>query len=699
MMMSFIKAFFLMGGSTVASEWCGSNQPFRLNYLGSNARTCLQAVEFEAKSRCVDVADWFDGTNGCAAYRAHEEAGDGWCATYGFMGANVNCCACGGGNGDDEAFAVGDAVEVAKGQKWTPATVARVDPAPGFKYDVQSGKMRLRVRLEASVRQLQRDAYDGAELRACGEDQLWDNEMRSGNMSLWSNGDKHTTLSKEASNVVLEQALGESWPNVVTVRSETVCLVGGRFAQAEFTKPQWMRCSDPMVKHLPVALWEVDCGDSDETTVERLKGMLTQNGVAPWTVLGVSRGASAKTVKAAFRDVSRLLHPDKRRLHFFDEDEASLDALFARAHAAYEELGRKDDAQKERFRIDNEVQERLFAADGSSVVELDESNFRNGSLNTSQPGVHVIIMYSPQCSMSRAIAPLVRLAARLGDVRYAAIACAPEAKRFADAFKDPICQSIEPGFDETPRIVAMVDDPSPKAASWRLSYESVRADNLTVKLGEFGRRAERLWQLANLVEVYTDDVPDLVNSTRVVVVLGGDSRLTRDIESFAASVVPTLRQVDARLFVRKTDQEPSILVYGKGKTTGIPLVPEALSDLRDAQIALTSLTATLRALADDDDLYPVDEFFTAEEEEKEEEKRSCSGGSPPPPLGEHPELDKPDQAVIDQPPEQRPQEAKLAPRKQSNSRRRAAGRTYGSASGGRLGGGSSTFALGGGGRG
>jgi curved DNA-binding protein CbpA len=30
----------------------------------------------------------------------------------------------------------------------------------------------------------------------------------------------------------------------------------------------------------------------------------------PWEVLGVARGASAATIKSAFRDKARLLHPD-----------------------------------------------------------------------------------------------------------------------------------------------------------------------------------------------------------------------------------------------------------------------------------------------------------------------------------------------------------------------------------------------------
>ena len=73
----------------------------------------------------------------------------------------------------------------------------------------------------------------------------------------------------------------------------------------------------------------------------------------------------------------------------------------------------------------------------------------------------VVVLYNPSCMMSRAVAPLIELAAaRSVETRFAAFACGGhgaekvefERKGFAAVFEDPICQALEPGFSESPTV-------------------------------------------------------------------------------------------------------------------------------------------------------------------------------------------------------------------------------------------------------
>ena len=74
----------------------------------------------------------------------------------------------------------------------------------------------------------------------------------------------------------------------------------------------------------------------------------------------------------------------------------------------------------------------------------------------------VVVLYNPSCMMSRAVAPLIELAAAQSpETRFAAFACGGhgpekvefERKGFAAVFEDPICQALEPGFSESPCCV------------------------------------------------------------------------------------------------------------------------------------------------------------------------------------------------------------------------------------------------------
>src|SRR4051794_2764555 len=79
----------------------------------------------------------------------------------------------------------------------------------------------------------------------------------------------------------------------------------------------------------------------------------------PYTVLGVSRGASAAEIKSAFRRLAKTLHPDANK---HDPKAAS---RFAELNAAYEILG--EDAKRKAFdrgEIDAEGKPRFRGFEG-----------------------------------------------------------------------------------------------------------------------------------------------------------------------------------------------------------------------------------------------------------------------------------------------------------------------------------------------
>jgi hypothetical protein len=107
----------------VVSASCGAL--FQIATLNSSPRRCIHieaspalnsnAVD-DAPTICTDFPGWFDGTNGCDAYRLNE----GWCAEYGnfqfesVRTANEACCACGGGVRSKPRLMVGDYIKLTR---------------------------------------------------------------------------------------------------------------------------------------------------------------------------------------------------------------------------------------------------------------------------------------------------------------------------------------------------------------------------------------------------------------------------------------------------------------------------------------------------------------------------------------------------------------------------------------------------------
>ena len=95
----------------------------------------------------------------------------------------------------------------------------------------------------------------------------------------------------------------------------------------------------------------------------------------------------------------------------------------------------------------------------------------------------VVVLYNPSCMMSRAVAPLIELAAaRSVETRFAAFACGGhgpekvefERKGFAAVFEDPICQALEPGFSESPCCVEIKSVPGAPDISSLSHFSAMR---------------------------------------------------------------------------------------------------------------------------------------------------------------------------------------------------------------------------------
>ena len=110
---------------------------------------------------------------------------------------------------------------------------------------------------------------------------------------------------------------------------------------------------------LPSRLWRIRCDSGEEedgALVERIAALLARpdaSTLPPWEVLGVARNAEPAAVKGAFRELSRLLHPDKRSWlgrKISGERLARADALFATAQKAYDGLKSGDAKAREKLR-------------------------------------------------------------------------------------------------------------------------------------------------------------------------------------------------------------------------------------------------------------------------------------------------------------------------------------------------------------
>ena len=325
----------------------------------------------EGTTACDDSATWTDGTNGCAQYEAAAARGDDWCDEFGaLLGASKECCVCGGGRTRAFKYKVGDAVVVRPPNARAPldGVVHAVRPAAGFAYDV---KVTARFRKPAVYRvkseddlQPGRRPRDGLLLQPCasspslrwrldieGDDAVLAHAETNCTVGDAVDGGRSDSLryADETSTPLTFRKLGR-WDVYEISRgtdsSVRECLVGGKFGKPALEQATWEACGGPN-DGLPSRLWRIRCDAGDEedgALVERIDALLARpdaSTLPPWEVLGVARNAEPAAVKSAFRQLSRLLHPDKRSWlgrKISGEKLVRADALFATAQEAYDGL-------------------------------------------------------------------------------------------------------------------------------------------------------------------------------------------------------------------------------------------------------------------------------------------------------------------------------------------------------------------------
>ena len=676
------------------------------------------------------------GHGWCALYGAHP---------FPQGSAKQACCACGGGRNVTRAFGAGDDVEVkVQGGAWRAATVSTASPGGGSLYAVRVGNKQATVLSEATIRP-RPPPRDGLALAPCDPgdaaaraDLRWalvgaspengssllaslrhvaSGAMLSGKFP----GEQPKGRAQVTSSLLYagEPSQGDAdawggstlrvrsafgggaaawrpWAEIIRKtgdRAREDCLIGGRFGQPGLSKAEWTKCDDHMFDGLPGKMWKLTCDAGDDFggdgALARAASLLALpeasiRALAPWRALGVGRGADAKAVKQAFRELSRVLHPDKRALlqsKIPSASAANADALFDVAQRAYDGLKGTDEALREKFRLANEKDGGLF--DGSVVAELRPSDLKEdrGDLAwnaTNSTTLWIVMLYSPSCMMSRSIAPLVEAAAaafrekdRGVAVKFGAYACGEHGdakaktnkKGFAGVFEDPVCASLEPGLSETPRFAAAVEGAaSPSWDRWRDTFGRVSAPNFPRRLVAFADRAARLLAaartververpfdepLANAVALYVDDATPLSAAVEIAfaakardVAAAGFRAVVADCAGWCA---------DAGVAFA-----PQIRVYGPGGEFG--LLDEAFEELRDAEVAIASVAATLAAVATPSDAVALDD---ADGFEADDAEAAGACGAAPDGAAADARLDAPDPLGLSPP---RTTEPDMAPR-------------------------------------
>ena len=224
----------------------------------------------------------------------------------------------------------------------------------------------------------------------------------------------------------------------------------------------------------------------------------------------------------------------------------------------------------------------------------------------------VVVLYNPSCMMSRAVAPLIELAAAQSvETRFAAFACGGhgsekvefERKGFAAVFEDPICQALEPGFSESPRVAAAAGA-GEVAAPRLVSFGRVAAPDLPDRLLAYATRAAAHVKVAGSID-RTNNVDEwhAQGGLRVALYLDarpeGDKAAAAAAEAAVSARARGLRAAGARILVAACfgsegcgEQDvrfaPMLRVYGPDDVAGQAVLDEPLVDARDAAIAVSA---------------------------------------------------------------------------------------------------------------
>ena len=646
------------------TEFPLSCQKYQIVTMNSNPHRCLHLKEVQQAERlqnCKDYPNWTDGTNGCSAYKREERKGNGWCERFGHilkdeLSAKDACCVCSGGIKDAKLrFGVGDVVSVMNNRIDSSCFLKVVKVLDRFLYTLEviedcgrHGWMNGRkfrefesghqIRIDSDDRRIIKPAnYLQFELRRCRqgmkEQEFWitpeiDNEVITTNhkftithvltnatLSLSTAADEAVTFERVFNEE--RDKFFESDRFIHIIKNSDI-LSYGTFGKTEFSSPKWMsKEKDTNLKIQPYTMWSLnrveanDLVDSNEGNdhgtwiQEKVKdgGLDYLKQLPPWLLLDVDRDAPKVEVKARFRELSKLFHPDKNGGPLFDE-------VFLLLQAAYDGLKNSNIAEKEEFRVNAEVQAQLFAhsnhvlellpshwtqlgqgadskyvlnvggngtrscssvedgniCDGNNSAMKQENSTISSDSNTVQ--AWLIFMYSPRCGMSRMVPTLVELASKhleKENIRVGAYGCgiygdsleSSKEKGFAAWVTDPICKQF--GRKETPNTHLILEfisgdsDFMQRAQDFRFFYTAAAhgtsVELLPRELINFADTAYRAWEDSMFIksmEREDFDHPSFSSSPHIVAFFDNSTSTSSDVNDIQDAINAALPSIARR---------------------------------------------------------------------------------------------------------------------------------------------------------
>jgi len=377
--------------------------------------------------------------------------------------------------------------------------------------------------------------------------------------------------------------------------SGNACLISGSFGGKEYENPLWAKTCTDDEDRTHFSMWtlrgvEVTIGDdgvpvvaAEETVgdvhanwlsnvaLSTPAGIERLRQIAPWSLLDVERGADEKVIKDRFRELSRKFHPDKRRPGdgSSEAERERTGELFMLLQSAYDGLKNKNEREKEKFRLDAEVEEQLFTR-STSVVELLPSMWKQLGVSGDEDGEDTVdvdgggrwvislgvgveetpdepragedtedlvdakpnvrgwllFLYSPRCGMSRAVAAMLDLTAShlakdgimvgaYGCGVYGQSKASSKKKGFVGWMDDPVCKQF--GRKETPNTHFVMEvtgtDVDPMTVKRAQEFTNFYAKGATAtpkdlwpdRLINFAKLSQKAWEDGALVESFTEE--------------------------------------------------------------------------------------------------------------------------------------------------------------------------------------------------
>lgn len=410
---------------------CPTRNVYKIATLNASPQKCLHIEPLKVTPpeeqiiKCVDQPNWFDGTNGCAAYERNKR--DDWCNKYGRMRyptsrltAMQACCTCGGGSKKALRFQPGDDVTVADierkyGCKKLKITMVHPD-AQNYDYTIEAvegcqpmgrsyknGKLVNRYRVDPGTEfagkdspGIKRDIH--IELRKCSrkgvtppEQEFILDEHQSLHLSeLHSNNHSAVidithkltgmTLSYENKNgspLIIQRSFGdeEVFDNSAQyfyIYDGTKHLISGRFGSAEYNEAKWLwderkdsqETQFSMWTFQPVNMMGEGASSASTSTDEHADWLLemTQQIGIEYVEKNFAPWHILDVDRGASKSAVKLRFRELSR-HFHPDKNKSEEAakIFVSLQGAYEGLKNSNEKEKQEYMAAADSESQLFS--------------------------------------------------------------------------------------------------------------------------------------------------------------------------------------------------------------------------------------------------------------------------------------------------------------------------------------------------